>query len=101
MTREEFENKLEERGVNVRMQCISNEEYALIEKVYQFHPSISETEGKNEIADLFCKFGIGIIRDMAPRAEAMMKLESDWKKAQGEADRLKELMQEIREGGEI
>lgn len=61
MTREEFENKLEERGVNVRMQCISNEEYALIEKVYQFHPSISETEGKNEIADLFCKFGIEII----------------------------------------
>lgn len=101
MTREEFENKLEERGVNVRMQCISNEEYALIEKVYQFHPSISETEGKNEIADLFCKFGIAIIRDMAPRAETMMKLESDYRKAQGEANRLKELMQEIREGGEI
>ena len=38
--------------------------YAEIETVYTYHPCISETEGKKQIAYLYDTFGARIIRDM-------------------------------------
>lgn len=101
MERIEFENKLRERGCDPEKQAISNAEYTVIEKVYMFHPAISNTEGKEEIADLFAKFGMSIIKDMLPRAETMEKLEKELRAAEGEVVRLKELIREVEKGGEI
>lgn len=62
MTKEEF---LKETGLDY----FSNKDYAIIEKVYQFHPMISETEGKKQIAELYKIGGMTLMKDMFPRAE--------------------------------
>lgn len=46
----------------------TDKEYEAIETVYTFHPAISETEGKKQIASLYDTFGIRIIVDMMPTA---------------------------------
>ena len=49
--------------------------YADIEKVYTYHPSISEVDGKRQIVALFREFGYRIVRDMlatAQKAEDMI-----------------------------
>lgn len=51
--------------------AITDKEYSVIETVYLFHPSISETDGKVEIAELYVRFGWAVIMDMKPRAELM------------------------------
>ena len=48
---------------------VTDTEYKKIEMVYTYHPSISETEGKNQIAMLVEMFGMRIIEDMLPTAE--------------------------------
>jgi len=60
MTKQEF------RALTKR--DFTDEEYEIIEIVYTFHPSISETEGKMQIANLFDNFGFRVIADMLPTA---------------------------------
>ena len=48
---------------------ISAEDYAVVERVYMFHPAISETAGKEEVSELYKKFGMAIFMDMLQRAE--------------------------------
>lgn len=48
---------------------ISEEDYAVVERVYMFHPAISETDGKEEVSELYKKFGMAIFMDMLQRAE--------------------------------
>ena len=48
---------------------ISEEDYAVVERVYMFHPAISETAGKEEVSELYKKFGMAIFMDMLQRAE--------------------------------
>ena len=67
MTRQEFEQRL---GWSV-----SENEYRNIETVYTFHPSISETAGKDQITYLYKTFGMRIIEDMLPTAEQSKVLE--------------------------
>lgn len=61
MNRQEFNERCKVR--------VTDTEYKKIETVYTFHPSISETEGKNQIAMLVEMFGMRIIEDMLPTAE--------------------------------
>lgn len=61
MQKHEFEQRIE--------RTISEEEYKVIEFVYQFHPVISNVSGKEEVAELYKSFGMPIFRDMYPRAE--------------------------------
>ena len=66
MTKAEFEGKLGKE--------ISEKDYSIIEYVYNFHPSISNTEGKTQIAELYKLGGMRLIRDMvqtATQAEAL------------------------------
>lgn len=49
---------------------VSQEEYEVIDKVYTFHPAFSETKGKDEIAELYNKFGFSVIQSMVPVADA-------------------------------
>ncbi len=48
---------------------VSNENYAIIEKVYTWHPSIPEVNGKEVIAQLYSLGGIEVMKDMLPKAE--------------------------------
>ena len=74
---------------------ISDEEYSTIEYVYTWYPTISETDGKNQIAKFYTDFGMPIIEDMVERAGKMEKLDGDLKSAQRQVtivqDRIKQL----------
>lgn len=48
---------------------VKNEEYDAIEFVYMWHPSISDTEGKHQIASIYRLGGMAVINDMTKRAE--------------------------------
>ena len=61
MMKEEFESLIGN--------SISVEDYAVVERVYMFHPAISETAGKEEVSELYKKFGMAIFMDMLQRAE--------------------------------
>lgn len=60
MTKQEFKNLTNRE--------FTDKEYEAIETVYTFHPAISETEGKKQIASLYDTFGFRIIADMLPTA---------------------------------
>lgn len=44
-------------------------DYALVERVYTWHPSIPNVGGKAAIAHIYAYGGILVIKDMLPRAE--------------------------------
>ena len=67
MMREEFEKLV---GENV-----SNEEYRIIDYVYTWHPSISGTEGKQQMAYLYTNFGMAVINAMVEGADIAEGLE--------------------------
>ena len=54
MTKQEFEKRLGK--------TVNDRDYAKIEEVYATHPSISETESKDQIAYLYKTFGMRIIK---------------------------------------
>ncbi len=76
MMKNEFEDRIGH--------AVSDEEYSTIEYVYTWHPAISETEGKAQIADLYKYYGMTVIEDMVERAGKMEKLEGDLKAAQSQ-----------------
>lgn len=61
MTIQEFNERIEG--------TVNEKDYKIIEYVYNWHPSISDTKGKDEIAELYSKFGMRIIKDMVNTAE--------------------------------
>lgn len=67
-------------------------EYAVIETVYTYHPSISETEGKRQIANLYDTYGIRIIADMLPTANKAREYEEGIAQKRHE---LQEIMEEF------
>ena len=69
MTKQEFEKLIKNP--------VSDEEYSTIEYVYTWYPTISETEGKAQIARLYTDFGMPIIEDMVARAGKMEKLDKE------------------------
>ena len=74
---------------------VSDEEYSTIEYVYTWYPTISETEGKAQIAKLYTDFGMPLIEDMVERAGQMEKLETELGVARNQVtivqDRIKQL----------
>lgn len=77
---------------------ISDEEYAIIETVYAWHPSISNEFGKDEIANLYCFYGWALIMDMLPRAKKMMELENQLSVIRGEEHAVTHEMELLRNG---
>ena len=71
-----------------KTQYINNENFAVVEYVYNWHPSISETHGKDQIAMLYCTFGMNIIKDMYPRAEKMQILDVELQKAKAKVEEI-------------
>lgn len=88
MRKHEFEQRIS--------QPISDEDYKLIEFVYQFHPVVRETSGKEEVAELYKSFGMAIFRDMKPRAEMAKELEEKIRTCRAELERLTDELQDLR-----
>ena len=102
MTKDEFMSKVAEATPKeMEIPVVSNTDYALIERVYTFHPAISETEGKRQIAELYVNFGMVLIMDMLPRAEVMAKKERELSEAKAALNRIQEEIEEIKRGGEL
>lgn len=100
MTREEFEKSCYEVNSKNRKHP-TDAEYEVIEYVYNFHPAISETEGKRQIATLYVNYDMSIIQDMKPRAERMEKLEKDLRTTRAVLEDIENEIAELRAGGEI
>ena len=71
MTKQEFLLFLREAAKNVDQRVVepSAEDYAIVEKVYTWHPAIADVGGKWQIAEIYAHGGMLVIRDMLPRAE--------------------------------
>lgn len=100
MTREEFEAhvaKVLPEGKTAPEP--TDAEYKLIEYVYNFHPAISATDGKEQIAELYVKFGMCLINDMKQRATLMEQKERELREAMAALNKVKEEIEEIQRGG--
>lgn len=74
MTKQEFEKRI---GAE-----ISQKDYSIVEHVYTWHPSISEVEGKEQIAELYKSFGMPIIKNMMEAANYAETLDRAMTQAQ-------------------
>ena len=74
----------------------TDKEYEIIEIVYTFHPSISETEGKVQIANLFDNFGFRIIADMLPTAAKARDYEERIAQKRHELEALRDELDELK-----
>lgn len=103
MTREEFENKAKEISVSDGINFLSPniEEMRLIDYVYMYHPCISNTKGKGQIAYLYMHFGMRLIRDMESTARVMENYEIKQRKLREELKALDAEMEDFMNGGEI
>lgn len=90
MEKREFEKRIE--------QPVSDAEYKVIETVYQWHPSVKKVSGKEEVAELYERFGMAIFQDMLPRAEKNRELENQLRHKQAEAKQIRVEMEELSSG---
>ena len=98
MMREEFDRKLEEiRGISSH---ISEEDYKLIEYIYTFHPCVSETDGKRQVALLYHEFGMQIFKDMLTTATRNQLLEAEIIKTRQKLQKLLDEADALRKGAE-
>ena len=67
MTKQEFQNRISKD--------LTQAEYDIIEKVYAFHPSISNVNGKDQVEQLYNLLGMAIFYDMLPTAHRAMEIE--------------------------
>jgi hypothetical protein len=74
---------------------LSEDEYSIIEIVYNYHPSISEVHGKKQISDIYSNLGMSVILDMYPRAEKICELELSIRRLEMNINKVKELKQEV------
>ncbi len=74
---------------------VSDADYEVIEMVYQWHPVVKETSGKDEVAELWKSFGITIFLDMFPRAKKACELQKKLCHAQSEVESIKKEIKEL------
>lgn len=87
MTKIEFENELSVFDCNEGI-VISDADYKIIEFVYSFYPTLSEVNGKKEIAGIYTFGGMTVINDMFARAKEAQKCEQAIASCKGELNRL-------------
>lgn len=75
MTKEEFIDRV--KAINGQDVTVSDKDYKIIEYVYNFYPTISETNGKFQIATIYVYGGMVVILDMYPRAKKAHELENE------------------------
>lgn len=90
MTKQEFEERI--------LGTVSASQYDLIEEVYNFHPSISNTKGKDEIADIYKKFGMRLIYDMLPTAREAKRIDNEMAEYRSKIEELQAHYDELKRG---
>ena len=75
---------------------ITDNDYELIEYVYNFYHTISETEGKKQIAILFNIGGMALIHDMLPRSKRVHELEDQIHKYTSELNSYKKELEDMK-----
>ena len=75
---------------------VSDDDFKLIDFVYMWHPLISEVEGKDQVAYLFNQFGIGIFREMEPKANEAMRIEVEISKLKKEIEKLTQELADLK-----
>lgn len=92
MTREEFENKARQicDSTGIRFCSPTTEQMKLIDYVYMYHPSISNVDGKFQIAYLYVVFGMRLILDMRNTAHMMEDYEIKERNLKEELSKLKD-----------
>lgn len=99
MMKSEFEERLNE--IEPITRTVSDADYQIIEYIYTFHPSISETEGKRQVALLYHEFGIRIFKDMKATADRNRELEVEIGRARHHLQSLLDEADELRRGGSL
>lgn len=92
MTKQEFETRI--NGT------VTATEYSIVEYVYTFHPSISNTEGKEQIASIYKIGGMRLIKDMIATAQRAEHLENEIRTATTNLNSLKNAYKSLKEGME-
>lgn len=92
MTKQEFEQRLGKQ--------VNSADYSIIEYVYNFHPSIGEIGGKDQISDLYQLGGMRLIKDMLPTAQKAEKLEDEIRKTRTTLETLKKQYEALKTGAE-
>lgn len=77
---------------------ISDKDYSIVEKVYTWHPAISETDGKEQISILYKTGGMVLINNMLKAAEMMEKLEREKQQIRVKLDKINERIRLVKEG---
>lgn len=93
MNRQEFLDRIKSKNIP------TDKQYADIEYVYTWHPSIDEVEGKDQIAKLWDIGGIRIIMDMKPTAEKAQALEHKIAIAEAQVQKLRKASFDLMLGG--
>ena len=90
MTKQEFQKRI---GAE-----ISQKDYSIVEHVYTWHPSISEVEGKEQIAELYKSFGMPIIKNMMEAANYAETLDRAMAQAQRQVEELRKRIIRVAKG---
>lgn len=80
MNREEFDKECKNIDKNYNSAQVTDEMFDDINFVYTWYPTISETNGKQQIALLYTSFGFAIIQDMYERASQALRLDHEMSK---------------------
>lgn len=94
MNKDEFCGQV--RTISGSIPLITDNDYELIEYVYNFYPTISETEGKKQIAILFIIGGMALIHDMLPRSKRVHELEDQIHKYTSELNSYKKELEDMK-----
>lgn len=75
MTKEEFTDRV--KHITGEETTVADKDYKTIEYVYNFYPTLSDTNGMMQIATLYVYGGMAVINDMLPRASRAHELECE------------------------
>lgn len=92
MMQSEFESRIDDE--------VTEEEYEIIQTVYIYYPGVHHVDGKDEVANLYLKYGMAIFRDMLQRAEGIQECETFILQNEAKIKALKEKKLALEEGRE-
>ena len=76
----------------------TNEDFELIQFVYNYHPCIDPAQGKKQIAMLYSTFGMRIILDMQETAKRAQEIETERRYLRSKLDELNDEYKAIKNG---
>jgi hypothetical protein len=101
MMQQEFVNEvndiLESNYTSIADLCLNEEQWAIIQTVYMYHPSIPTKIGKRKIAELYLDFGMCVINDMYSRAIKLRDLDNIIYQRRSQINKLEQEILEIQQ----